>query len=219
RLVPGPVPPPGTIASEIPPWLPTRRRGAGRVDPLPPAAPPRRLLLRLQIGETGATPQAAALRVPGLDQPAEEQVEQGDVVVQRGLVRIHEVLHREPHVERDHRRCELPGWQWRLAAELLERRPDLLCQHGAIAAPEGRRQLAELLVPRGLSQALEPKPEQPPAGLLLLLHVTDSLDPPAQLLPRCAGLPLTLLRELRVSVIDPRMQQLDEKLVLALEVG
>ena len=25
----------------IPPWLPTRRRGAGRVDPLPPAAPPR----------------------------------------------------------------------------------------------------------------------------------------------------------------------------------
>jgi hypothetical protein len=42
RLVPGPVPPPGTIASEIPPWLPTRRRGAGRVDPLPPAAPPRR---------------------------------------------------------------------------------------------------------------------------------------------------------------------------------
>ena len=43
RLVPGPVPPPGTIASEIPPWLPTRRRGAGRVDPLPPAAPPRHL--------------------------------------------------------------------------------------------------------------------------------------------------------------------------------
>ena len=41
RLVPGPVPPPGSIASEIPPWLPTRRRGAGRVDPLPPAAPPR----------------------------------------------------------------------------------------------------------------------------------------------------------------------------------
>src|SRR5215211_6088900 len=32
----------GAIASEIPPWLPTRRRGAGRVDPLPPAAPPRR---------------------------------------------------------------------------------------------------------------------------------------------------------------------------------
>ena len=31
----------------IPPWLPTRRRGAGRVDPLPPAAPPRHSYARL----------------------------------------------------------------------------------------------------------------------------------------------------------------------------
>src|SRR5262249_30098375 len=38
---PGPAPPRGTIASELPPWLPTRGGGGGRVAPLPPGAPPR----------------------------------------------------------------------------------------------------------------------------------------------------------------------------------
>ena len=59
KLVPGPVPPPGTIASEIPPWLPTRRRGAGRVDPLPPAAPPRHSFLGVVPHDRTARPTIA----------------------------------------------------------------------------------------------------------------------------------------------------------------
>src|SRR3954447_3429505 len=153
-----------------------------------------------------------------LDQLAEEEVEQRDVVIQRRLVGIDEMLNRQAYIERDHRGRDLLRGERRRPSDLLEGLIDLLGEDRPVAAPERGRELAELLIPCGLGEAFEPQPEQPSAALVLL-HVPDALDPPAQPLARGPRLLLSLLGHLGVLPVHAVLEQLDEELVLALEVG
>ena len=106
------------------------------------------------------------------------------------------------------------GWR----ADLLEDLFRLLGQELAVPAPEGRGELAELLVPSRQRQALEPEPEEPSAVLLLVGRL-QPLDPPAQPLPRRSRLSLSLHRDRGVLPVDAVLEKLDEQLLLALEVG
>ena len=94
----------------------------------------------------------------------------------------------------------------------------LLCEDSPVSTPEGGRELAELLVPGRLRQAFEPEAEEH-VSCFRLLNVPDPFDPPAKALAWRARLFLGLLGHLGVSAIDPVLEQLDEQLVLALEVG
>ena len=113
--------------------------------------------------------------VAGLvDQPAEQQVVERDVQVQGHGVGVHHVLDGEPDVESDHRGRQLIRRKLRLAPDLVVRLAYLTGEQRSVAAPEGGRELSKPLVPCGLSEALEPEPEEP-APLLVRLHV---LPPP-----------------------------------------
>jgi hypothetical protein len=128
------------------------------------------------------------------------------------------VLHCKADVESDHRRRDLVWRQGGFSPDLLEGVLDLSGNERPVAAPEARRELSEVLVAGRLSQALQPKAKQPTA-VLLLLDVAQALGAPAQAISGRAGLLLSLLGHLGVLPVDTILQQLDEQLILALEVG
>src|SRR3954447_24711427 len=161
---------------------------------------------------------AAGLFRVGFDDLAEEEVEEGHVVVERSLIGIDQMLHGQPDVQGDHRGRDLLGGEWRLLADLLEGLLDLRRQDSSVAAPESRGELAELLVAGRLGEALEPEPEEP-LPPVVLLNVPHPLDPPAQPLPRGPRLLLRPLGHLGVLAVDAVLEQLDEELILACEVG
>src|SRR4051794_1164847 len=158
------------------------------------------------------------LRLLRVDEGAEKQVKERNVDLERGLLWVDQVLHCKADVERDHRRCDLVWRQGRFAPDLLEGGLDLLSKESPVAAPEARRELPEVLVPGGLGQALEPEAEEP-VGALVFLDVADALGPPPEALPRAPWLGLRLLRQFGIALVNAGMQQFDEELVLAIEVG
>src|SRR3954469_956510 len=68
---------------------------------------------------------AAGLFRVGFDHLAEEEGEEGHVVVERSLIGIDQMLHGQPDVQGDHRGRDLLGGEWRLLADLLEGLLDL----------------------------------------------------------------------------------------------